>query len=510
MSQAMDEPRILAVTRSSSRGIASERPARRLWTAVNPASAVTAVVISATTIGVLICTSHAMSHWFVVPLFLCGATIGVDLVDWARGKLDLFSPAGVLGAVGFHFFFIAPLLHVYWDYWPIVPDAPGDWRPWLGGMAILNWIGLLAYTVIVRAQPRKGCLVQSSHWTIDTKSFLVVWLFLLAVSAATQFLVYRSFGGLLGYMFASVDSGEAFSGMGFALAIGESFPILLAIGVTFLAARANYVPSIVVVIVCLVLLFVIQMVFGGFRGSRSNTIWALFWMVGLVHWCLRPISRRLTYVGMVFLLGFMVVYSYYKSYGPDAVAVIGDEEARAESARYQGQPFKGVLLHDFARSDMHALLLYRFVTDEPAFALGKTYAGAAALALPGAILEDKPPTKAKVGTEVLYGPGSYVPGSFRSSRLYGLVGEGMLNFGPAAVPLALALLGLLVAAASRWIGRLNRRDARMLIAPFVTLLCFFVLLNDSDNILFVMMKNLTMPALLLAVSTRFRSSSAYA
>lgn len=63
-------------------------------------------------IGFLI-VSEQFWHWFVVPVGLCGVVIGVDAVDWLRGRLGALDPVGLLGLLGWHFFFLAPLLHVY-------------------------------------------------------------------------------------------------------------------------------------------------------------------------------------------------------------------------------------------------------------------------------------------------------------------------------------------------------------------------------------------------------------
>lgn len=455
---------------------------------------------------VLAFNSPELNHWFIVPVLICGTLIGADLIDWARGRVDLFSPVGVLGVVGFHLLFLAPLLHVYWDYWAIVPDSPADWRPWLGLAATLNAVGLLGYCAVTQEVARSsGAKVRSRVWSIDWHSFYIVWFGILLVSACAQIYVYLSFGGIVGYMLASVAPGDAFAGFGALFAVSECFPIVLLTGLVLVARRTRFQPSLAVILFAFVGLFALQMLFGGLRGSRSNTIWALFWAAGMVHLCVRPLTRKLAYAGLCFLVGFMVVYSFYKSYGPDAVQVLGDDQARAETARYRGQPVKGVLLTDFGRSDVQAVILYRLLRSAQPLVYGETYLGAAALPLPSSLTNLA--TKAKVGTELLYGRGSYVPGSFRSSRLFGLSGEAMLNFGLAGVPVGLLLLGLFVSWTSRWIEGLHPDDARIVLAPFMTVLGFFILLNDSDNLMFVIIKNLTIPLLFLFAVCRSRAVS---
>src|SRR5437588_10852622 len=66
-----------------------------------------------TVIGFVVASDRFL-HWFVLPVACCGALIGIDAVDWLRGRVHLLDPVGILGLYGLHFFFLAPLLHVYW------------------------------------------------------------------------------------------------------------------------------------------------------------------------------------------------------------------------------------------------------------------------------------------------------------------------------------------------------------------------------------------------------------
>ena len=66
--------------------------------------------------------SEQTAHWFIIPVLFCGVLIGCDAIDWFRGRLSLFDPAGIIGLVGVHFFFLAPLLHVTWDSWMLYID----------------------------------------------------------------------------------------------------------------------------------------------------------------------------------------------------------------------------------------------------------------------------------------------------------------------------------------------------------------------------------------------------
>lgn len=69
----------------------------------------------------------------------------------------------------------------------------------------------------------------------------------------------------------------------------------------------------------------------------------------------------------------------------------------------------------------------------------------------------------------------------------------MLNFGPFAVLAAYLGFGVVVGRLQRFRGRLPAGDARLLTYPFLVNLCFAALLGDSDNLLFMFVKDGLVP-----------------
>jgi hypothetical protein len=135
------------------------------------------------------------------------------------------------------------------------------------------------------------------------------------------------------------------------------------------------------------------------------------------------------------------------------------------------------------------------------YAFGRTYLGAAALVIPSSIWPDRPPSKVKEGTQLVYGVDVWNTRHFIASFAYGLAGETMLNFGPLAVPFAYAAFGCFVGLVSRWTRQLSPNDSRMLIVPYVVSLCPFVLLWDSDVILVYVITQGLLPLLLIRASS---------
>lgn len=447
-------------------------------------------------------TSEQLRHWFVVPVFCCGVAVGKDAVAWARGQIGTFDPVGIVGLLGVHFFFLAPLLHIAWDHWNRFRLPPQDWRPWLGWMAMLNLLGLCAYFFGRHLMSKPNMGRANSTWVLRPRTFGRLLIVALVITGLIQIYVYASYGGLVGYIDAI--HGESFQDMGFIFMVAESFPILALMGYAALAKDNPRWRTWGFVILALVLFTGLKLLFGGLRGSRGNTVWGLFWAVGIVQMWIRPIPRKLYPVGIIALFVFMYLYGFFERGGLDVYTQARSESGTTAIERQIDSPAKVTALGDLARTDIQAYILYRLNTDSEPFpekALGRTYLGAATLLIPNPLyLGTKPPTKLLEGSELVEGPGAYAAGNL-SSRVYGLSGEAMLNFGAWAVPIAFLVWGLFTGAVSRWMRGWKPMDSRWLLAPLVVNLLFVLLVNDSDNVVFFLVKNGAVPILIVFMSS---------
>lgn len=469
---------------------------------IKVSSFVLAAYISlAIALGFLIGSPEKFMHWFVVPVLSCGILIGAYALDLLRGKLDIFDPAGIIGLLGFHFFFMAPLLHVNWDYWMRYVVPPEDWRPWLGWMATVNLAGLLLYHLMLNIKISPSNKLPRM-WQVNEKLFPIILAFALVITALAQLAVYRQYGGIQGYIQTYEAGANAFVGMGWVFMISESFPILAFMGYAFWARKHPKAYSWRILIIVLVLFLVLTLFFGGLRGSRSNTVWKLFWAVGIIHFWVRPVPKQIIYSGIVFLITFMYIYGFYKGVGSDVIKLVDDFSVRFELETETGRTIETILLGDLGRSDVQAFLLYRLTRpySDYEYAWGRTYVGAAALLIPRSLWPDRPETKVKAGTQVQYGIAVFP--TIRSSRIYALAGETMLNFGVTVVPIAFAVFGLLVRKLRLWFSSWAANDARWLFAPFLVNMCFLLLTADSDNLVFVLVKNGTVPFIVVYLSVK--------
>jgi len=429
-----------------------------------------------------------------------------DAIDWLRGVGDRFDPRGLIGLLGFHFFFLAPLLHVRWGYFmPEVTGPPPDWRDWLGSMALLNALGLLIYRVcsggrVTPAEESGSAAPAEWTWALNGRRFFALLAVALPLTAALQISVYASYGGVLNYIEAATDrtyGRNTMQGMGVLFMFSESFPMLMMMGfVVWVRCRPQW-QSWTLLLPALACFLVLALFFGGLRANRSNTVWNLFWAVGLVHFWVRPIPMRLIVLGLLFLTVFMYAYGLFKGAGLDAVEALESKEAHEALVAKTRRPMESVVLDDFGRSDVQAFLLYRITAPDSdyEYGLGRTYAIATAILVPRALWPDRPPNMAKEGTEAQFGMGMFAPDVAESSRVYGLAGEAMLNFGPLAVPLAFLLWGLTVGFIRRRPAAWAPGDARLLLYPLAVVVAFAAVFQDVENQIFFIMKFGTVPFL---------------
>lgn len=451
-------------------------------------------------------------HWFIVPVTLCGALIGADAVQWLRGRLDTFDPVGLLGLFGLHFFFLAPLLIVAWDYQLLYLPPLDDWRPWLGQMALLNLAGLALYRLSRHwiKPPSPGRLRRV--WRLDGELFTIVLLFALVITFALQLAVYQQFGGLEGYIDAYeeryVDETPSFTGFGALFAISESFPYLFMLGYVVWARRkGGGWRTWSVIVFMLLAFFVVRLFFGGLRGSRSNTLFAMFWALAAIHLWVRPVPRRIFYGGAIFALLFMYIMGFYKAVGLDFVEVLQNPSSASQLEQETNRTFRAALLSDLSRAEIQPYLLA--VLADPfsdyRYRWGSTYIAGVLEPIPDTLLPILLESRVAAASEALYGKEAFSQwGTRQASRVYGLAGEAMLNFTPPAAPLAFIPFGLFVGWVRTRPQAWSKEDARLLLLPLLVLISFLVLTSDSDLIAVSLVRQGLVPFLVIWLSSTKR------
>ena len=454
--------------------------------------------LAAVAVLLLVTASMAVNidccHWFVVPVAFCGILTGADVVAWLRRRLDTFDPKAIVGILWLHGTFLAPLIHIGLEAHTREFDVEvQDWPTWFGHMALLNLAGLILYKLFQRYSFTRSRPTRSTRVIINSR-FTIILLLAIMVSATAATVVLARYGGLRKESDALLFGGGELVHLSWLLMLGDPVALLLSVGVVKILSDPRRTRSMVTVGIVLAVLLVGQFLLLGLRGSRSAVIWVVFLTAALCHYRLRRIPVTWLLIGILALGVGGYYYAFFKRFGTAGFEAIGDTQFRETLSARSGITPVGVLLGDLSRAEMQAFLLYRLVDgpDSYQLRLGKTYVFSLLTVVPRAVWPDKPSGlhgKVGAGTALQHGEGTYRPGRFESSRVYGLAGEAMLNFGQAGAVGAFLVYGMMLGWYRKKILTLHPEDARIYLVPLLTLVAITATFGDSDNTMFLFLKD---------------------
>lgn len=230
-------------------------------------------------------------------------------------------------------------------------------------------------------------------------------------------------------------------------------------------------------------------------------MWPAFWIVGLVHYFWRRLSRMSIIGGLVLLFTFAWLYSFYKFGGVERFNRALNEGV-ATVAERSGRGWRQALIGDLSRANVHAQMAFVTLAQPYPYdyRLGTTVLGDILVQFPRWIWTNSyndtgDSGKEIAGTELLKGPGSFNQHDpYSQSRFqYGLSGQAILNFGVWAIPAAFALWGLIVGWFRGWIATLPPFDLRLLAAPALINLIFLALIYDFNNLIYFVIFRISLP-----------------
>ena len=449
-------------------------------------------------------------HWFLLPTVGCGLLLGADAGRWLGGRLEPFDPKGIVAVVGIHLFVIAPVLVVWWEFDYDVMRRPDDWRPWIGVMSLLNLLGLAAFRltsgIAISSRRRRR---RVTTWVLSEKRALPILVVTLVLGGLAQAYVWWRVGGIAGG--PEIDREDVRVSFGIRT-FANAFPLLLVVLATFLARRRDREHGkYSVAFAVLGVTFVLYFVGDGLRGSRSSVVFTLFWTAGIVHYFWKRLSARWLIVGVVPMAVFMYLYSFYKVYGTDVLRQYEMQGSVSNLSENSGRTFGHLVIRDLSRADVQAYLVFLLSKHDADYEPqnGRTYLEALGRsALPSWIWRGRPKLSAKslAGTKLHFGIETGLYGR-PLSKVYGLGGEAILNFGLWGVVPAYAIVGLLLGFYRRYYATWHARDARLFLAPFACILFLGLIAGDLDNVVAAIMGKLIVPlAILLLIAERRRES----
>jgi hypothetical protein len=432
--------------------------------------------------------SEPCQHWCLIPLALCGTLIGADFVAWARGEINVLDPKTVVAAMLYLNCFLAPLLHLTYNIYG-KGAYTSDWPAYFGYMAWFNAAGIillkLGHNIFFKiVRPVK------SFWQIAPDRFIGIFIVVLVISLFASGIIRFFFGGLVrGSLFTAMEA----SYLSTLVMLGDPAPLLMTMAIIFwiLWKNPDKQQSLTTVVCILIFISVFQFLWVGLRGSRSGILWTVLIVSLIIHYRLRPLSIKFLIVCLCIMFVFAYLYDFYKKLGPKGWEAVWSSQAREELSRERGGvgPLE-TLLGDFAEADVQAVLLYNLGVLKDSFkpVHGQTYIMSALIFIPRVVWKNKPKSpKLRAATE-LQGASGYQ----QSSRVYGLPGEGMLNFGYYGILPPFFVFGALFGWFRKKLSTMEPTDSRFFVIP-VLFMTFVLATGDTDNWTFGLLRIGTLP-----------------
>lgn len=446
--------------------------------------------------------------WYLIPVSLCGILSGYQVIY----IFSVTNEYGLRLPLVFYFYctlwfgcYFAPLLHFALNFWLIFNNSlilPQKWEPYVLIVGTLNAIGLILFIYSYKYFYGVSKVHNKVYLLLNAGKINYVYL-LCFVSFVCQVIVYAKLGGLSGFIatYETRSEDQGFAGFGLLFIISEFFPIAL---IFLFYIKALYSPLLrkgKSIMIFLVMLFVACMLFGGLRGSRSNTILTMLHACMVIHYFIRKFQVKEMVIGVFMLISFMYVYKFYKQGGSDAVAQYTEGTLDVSEDKYNFNVFE-MLLTDFARADIQPYMVYRVQNSNYKPKMGATYIGGIIHYAPG-IDKESVTTKKTAATELLYDYSGKAMG-FYTTRIFGLLGEYILNFGYYTASLIFLPLAFFIARLDKWVYSLTPADVRNFIVPLWILFIVFLFSADLDNVIFFYMKRMLLVIVMLwLVSGKF-------
>ncbi len=431
-------------------------------------------------------------HWFVIPTLLSGLLIGSDAARWFSGEYALFDPKGIVGAFGWSFFFLTPLVFIHANAGLPYGEPPADWRPWVGYLSTINVVSLVLYQVFhgIGFRWRRG--TKSITWVVATERVHTLFLLFAGIALLAEGYYFMQSGGISGMIARTATIRETGKvsyengGLGLFAIAGQALPMLVLIFLTLKRQKTDTKQaSLFQVIVLLSALVVAQFFFGGLENSRSATVNFLLWFAGIVHHFWRPFTKRNVLVGLVIISVFLYLYGFYKNLGTDAFQQLADGASFGQLEAQSGRSVESLFLGDLSRTNIQSYEIYRLQnTPDYRYRWGSTYISALLRPIPSWLWPSRPidPEKVVAGTELIIGP--YKPGDrfWNAAYVYGMAGEAMLNYGVFFAPLPFAIWGFSMGYYRRALLSWREADMRHFLAPYLMLTFFGLPGGDLDNL----------------------------
>lgn len=479
-----------------------------------------AAVIS-TLVGLTTQASLVALTCVTVSATLLGETVLKDYIL----SCDPFRPRSVAAAFLYFFLPITAWAFLIKGNSPESLPPPLDWEGSLKSLLIVYTIGTLGYRLAMTqspsresrsltGEPQGNCapLLIETSYALECAARKLAWLAL--GSLCVYGLVVLRAGGLNAYLGSILDRAtrvQTLEGMGFLLVLAEAWPMLFTLSLACRRLSTGQAVSWRFVLYLAIIFALLQFGVGGLRGSRANTIWPFIIVLGIVHCAMHRVSRVAMVIAGTVATLFAFVYGIYKASGVDVVLGMTSTAGRQLAVEASGRGGDVVFFEDLGRLGIQTVVLDALASPthaalNPPFGL-PSYVGDLIFLLPSGARPKGTElwSKSEYGTELLYGGNSLATGT-ESTRIYGLVGEAMLNWGLIALPIAFIFFGLLV----KWLDRFYATALasglleNRLVAGSFGAVVIVVFVQDLDNVAWFAIKYLVPVFIAFILIRRYR------
>lgn len=447
--------------------------------------------ISSVSILALLYEDYRLIHPFALFGSLNAALLAPIIRRWLNNKMGFFHPLGLFAVYGVHMFFVVPILWILTGAsMPPWLNNPPDWRVWFFLTNLLYLPTVFSALFLTVSSRQHGS--SNEAITCEANRYLgaviVLAIPMLIISLLIWIYTLWSHGGINGLIlihYRSVFLGEhnLSKGLGVFMFASGWVSVLLAlcyVGLTKLKKRnenQHFDLKHLLIWTGLTSIFSIQLWF----GSRSSLLFTIISIMALhegLGWKIQT-RKFVSYILFLFL-PFLFLWGFYKDLGREFIEYMKNAQFHqivAESRR----SWSTLIMGDLTRMDIQSYLLFKYLDDNPTYRLrwGKTYIYSLVYGtIPRAIWKDKPdaPERVNAGTDLLFFEGAHKIS--KSSRVYGLAGEGLLNFGV----LGFMFLPLLWIFFVRWAyhGKLLSHPPWCVLRPMWGFVLFKMFVGDSD------------------------------
>lgn len=423
---------------------------------------------------------------YLIPLCLCGIMSLCNVVKYLFCRDFYKNVYLVVWIVLFINSFVAPLIHFAHDFWvENLPFCPTDWSDYAFLTSSFYFVGMLIFHVILTTPA--SIIPYKSVW-VAKKSASVILFFLFVLSFLVQIYIYAKMGGIVGYIANFTNDDEEFVGLGKYFLFSELGPFLYLI--YFIIRNKDRTISGKKVFWFVVVFLVLALFFGGLRGSRSNTLFTLIQGILTIHLLLYRFNLKHLFFFVIFFFVFMYVGRLYKDQGINVVDVRNAVETRQALTKNDLSQVETILIGDLSRYGINAYEISRLL-ENPNYNVkwGQTYLWGILTFVPlGSSIIDSFDIKSRneSAEELMYGKNT----SYRNSRIFGLLGEWLLNFGMYVFFIPYVIMGFIIKRMRVITLKISQSqiDIRMLMIPVMMVFVPILILSDSSNIMFFFLK----------------------